>query len=121
MKKIAALFALSAVAALASGCAAQRPGMGGMMPGGAMAGTPSGQMRQQMMSGMQQMQSMPLSGNTDRDFIVMMRQHHLSGIDMARVEVQHGSDPEATQMARKIIDSQQRDVKEFDEWLQKHR
>ncbi|MBE7368673.1 DUF305 domain-containing protein [Ramlibacter sp. HM2] len=85
-----------------------------------MAGTPSYQMHQHMMGGMQQMQSMPLSGNVDKDFVRMMRMHHLQGIQMSQMELQRGSSPEVRQMAQKIIEQQQAEVRQFDEWLRRN-
>lgn len=69
---------------------------------------------------MKQMQSMQPTGNLDHDFATMMRQHHQSGIEMARHEAEHGKDPKMREMAKKIMASQQREIKEFDRWLQSH-
>ncbi|WP_227494378.1 DUF305 domain-containing protein [Ramlibacter pallidus] len=114
----------AATAVLLSGCAHHAQGMhgGGMHGGmhGSMAGTPSYQMHQHMMGGMQQMQSMPLSGNVDKDFVRMMRMHHLQGIQMSQMELQRGSSPEVRQMAQKIIEQQQAEVRQFDEWLRRN-
>ena len=86
-------------------------------------GTPgpaSQQMHQHMAQGMQQMQSMPLTGNVDKDFVRMMRMHHQQGVDMARVELEKGASPEVKAMAQKIIDAQQREIAQFDEWLRRN-
>jgi uncharacterized protein (DUF305 family) len=124
-----------AVALLATGCAGH-PGMMGhdhesmhagmqhhMMDGAAMPeGSGSRQLQQSMMSGMHQMHSaMQWTGDTDKDFVRMMRLHHLQGVEMARIELQKGSSPEMKQMAQKIVDSQTKEVAEFDRWLQAHR
>ena len=123
------LFAATLTVAL-SACAQQQPGMSmthgaGMQGGGMQSGMASGggsqQMHAQMMGGMQQMQGMPLSGDTDKDFVQMMRMHHLQGIEMARLELQKGKDAQAKEMAQKIVDSQKKDVEQFDQWLQRHR
>ena len=53
----------------------------------------SKQMHEQMMGGMEKMQSMPMSGDMDKDFAMMMRQHHLSGIEMAQKELDSGKNP----------------------------
>jgi uncharacterized protein (DUF305 family) len=108
---------------LATGCADTQPmGMGGR--GGSMMGaadaSPSQQMHRSMMGGMQQMQGMQLTGDPDKDFIRMMRMHHLQGMEMARIEVQRGRDAEAKRMAQKIIDEQGKEVAEFDRWLSRN-
>ena len=77
----------------------------------------SQQMMSSMMSGMKDMQSMKTTGDTDRDFAMMMRMHHQKGIEMAQVEASQGKDEKMKAMARKIIESQRKEIKEFDEWL----
>lgn len=72
------------------------------------------------MSGMRHMQVMPMTGDVDKDFVRMMRQHHLQGLEMARIEAQKGDDPEDKRMAQKIIDEQQQDIARFDDWLRKN-
>ena len=54
------------------------------------------------------------------DFATMMREHHKGAIDMARVELEHGTDPELKSLAQKIIEDQSREIKQLDEWLDKH-
>jgi uncharacterized protein (DUF305 family) len=103
------LFAAS-LALAASTASAQGPDAGG-----------SKQMHQQMMGDMQKMQSMPMSGDMDKDFARMMREHHLSGIEMAKKELASGKDAEMKRMARKIMDSQQKEVEQFDKWLAAHK
>jgi uncharacterized protein (DUF305 family) len=77
-------------------------------------------MQQQMMGSMQKMQSMPMSGDMDKDFARMMREHHLSGIEMAKKELATGKNAEMKRMARKIMDSQKKEVAQFDKWLAAH-
>lgn len=88
---------------------------------GGAQGDASKQMHEQMMGGMQKMQSMPMSGDTDKDFAMMMRQHHLSGIEMAQKELDSGKNSEMKRMAKKIIDSQKKEVAQFDKWLAQHK
>lgn len=87
---------------------------------GAMSG-PSRDMHRSMMNGMQQMQGMSLSGDMDHDFATMMRQHHQQGINMAEQELRHGQDPKMKEMAQKIINSQKKEVAEFDDWLKSNK
>lgn len=102
--------------AMQPGAGMQHSQMMGNMP--AQAG--SRQLHQSMMSGMQDMQRKPLTGDVDKDFLRMMRQHHLQGIEMARIQLQSGDDAEAKRMAQKMIDEQQKDIAHIDSWLQRH-
>lgn len=90
-------------------------GMGAMHSQGGMM-----DMHGAMMKGMQQMQSMPMTGDTDRDFATMMRMHHQGALDMAEVELKNGKDAQLKRMARRIIEAQKKEIKEFDDWLAKH-
>lgn len=103
-------------AAMSQGGAMQH----GQMMGNAPADSGSRQLHQSMMSGMQDMQRRPMTGDVDKDFIRMMRHHHLQGIEMARIQLQSGNDPEAKRMAQKIIDEQQKEIVQLDSWLQRH-
>lgn len=76
-----------------------------------------GDMRSAMMSGMKNMDSMKATGNTDRDFATMMKMHHQGAIDMAQMELKTGKDAKMRAMAKRIIDSQRKEIKEFDRWL----
>ena len=82
--------------------------------------TASTQMHKVMNDSHQKSMSMKMSGNVDHDFVTMMRNHHASGIAMAQVEVDKGTDKEMVRMAKKIIEAQKREIKELDAWMAKH-
>jgi uncharacterized protein (DUF305 family) len=82
-------------------------------------GPGSQEMMQSMMKGMKDMQSMQMTGDTDRDFAQMMRMHHQHGIEMAQVELKNGKDAKMKEQAKKIIEAQRKEIKEFDDWLAK--
>ena len=57
------------------------------------------------------------SGNADRDFASMMAKHHQAAIDMARVELAHGRDPEMRKVAEEVVQKQQQEIAQLRTWL----
>jgi uncharacterized protein (DUF305 family) len=85
--------------------------MGGMM--GQMHGAMPG-----MMSGGQMQQLGQDSGAAfDRMFLEMMISHHQGAITMAKTELSNGQNPDARQLAQRIIDAQQREITEMQNLL----
>ena len=80
-------------------------------------GSGSQQMMDSMKDGMSKMQSMKMTGDTDRDFAMMMRMHHQQALDMAQVELNSGKDEKMKAMARKIVEEQKKEIKQLDDWL----
>jgi len=85
------------------------------------SGHGSEQMKKSMESGMQGMHKMPMSGDTDKDFAMMMKMHHQQALEMAKVEVEHGKSPELKAMASKMIKDQSKEIEQLDNWLQKNK
>jgi uncharacterized protein (DUF305 family) len=75
---------------------------------------------QTAMQRMQQSMSGGMSGDPDIDFARMMIPHHQGAIDMARVQLETGKDPQLRQMAQKIVEDQEREIATLKEWLAKH-
>ena len=90
------------------------------MPQAGMKGAMAGDMKQSMTAGMEQMQQMTMSGNTDKDFAMMMKIHHEGALDMAELQLANGKSPELKAMAKRTIAAQKMDIAEFDRWLAMH-
>jgi uncharacterized protein (DUF305 family) len=122
-RKLTVLLALSAsVAFLTSPVLAQTattpaPKMGMTMETGKTDNAGSKEMHKSMMSGMDTMNKMPMSGNVDKDFAMMMKVHHQQALDMAAVELANGKSPEMKEMAKNIIAAQKKEIAQFDKWL----
>lgn len=69
-----------------------------------------------MMNGM----NVKPTGKPDRDFVLMMIPHHQGAIDMAKVELQYGTDPELRQLATDIVAAQEKEIAQMKAWLEKN-
>jgi hypothetical protein len=69
-----------------------------------------------MMQGMMK----PMSGDADKDFVMMMIAHHQGAIDMAKVELKFGKDKMLRAMAERIIKAQEKEIAEMKKWQAAH-
>ena len=138
--KTAAALAITAVAGVAyAQTSHQGHGsmpMSGAMPMGHMDPAAMQKMMQDMMpspndpastkdfkaADMQMMHNMhvPYTGNADIDFRTHMIPHHQGAVEMAKVALKHAKDPETKRMAQKIIDDQEKEIAEMQDWLKKN-
>ena len=59
---------------------------------------------------MSDMHAMKPTGNPDKDFAIMMIAHHQGAIDMAKLELAQGKDPEIRKMAESIAAAQGQEI-----------
>ena len=60
------------------------------------------------------------SGDADIDFVRLMVPHHQGAIDMAKVQLLHGKDPQMRRLAQEIITDQQLEIELMQRWLKAH-
>ena len=68
-----------------------------------------------MMKGMM----MPMTGKPDLDFVQGMMPHHQGAIDMAKVVLQYGKDPEIKKLAEGVVKAQEGEIAFMKDWLVK--
>jgi uncharacterized protein (DUF305 family) len=69
---------------------------------------------------MHQDMAIEYTGNADVDFIRGMIPHHQGAVDMARIVLEHGSDPEVRKLAEAVIAAQEAEIKWMQDWLAKN-
>jgi uncharacterized protein (DUF305 family) len=66
------------------------------------------------------MASVVPSGKSDVDFVRLMLPHHQAAIDMAKIQLRYGKDPEMRRLAQEIITDQQSEIDLMQLWLKRH-
>jgi uncharacterized protein (DUF305 family) len=58
--------------------------------------------------------------STDSDFVRLMLPHHEAAVEMAKVELECGNDPQMKRLAQEIITDQQSEIQLMQLWLRRH-
>jgi hypothetical protein len=100
----------------------QRPGSGPQAGHGAAAADASPVVRafRDANDRMHREMDIAFSGDADRDFAEAMIPHHRGAIEMARIVVEHGKDPELRALAEEIIRAQEAEIAQLRAWLRRN-
>lgn len=81
-------------------------------------------MTQEYMQAMDDMHKPMMDGvmSTDPDvaFVAGMIPHHQGAIDMAKIELKYGKDPEIRALAEQVIKAQEQEIEFMKKWLETH-
>ncbi|MFN4203733.1 MAG: DUF305 domain-containing protein [Tabrizicola sp.] len=119
---LALMIAAAAAAATAVAQEASTGHEGHMMSGEMMAGDmgPASMAFMEANTRMHEGMAIAFTGNADVDFIKGMIPHHQGAVEMAKIVLEHGKDPEVRKLAEGIIAAQEAEIQWMQEWLSRN-
>ena len=60
------------------------------------------------------------TGDVDIDFMRMMIPHHQGAVEMARIVIENGTDPEVRKLAEGVVKAQEAEIAFMKTWLEKN-
>ena len=118
MKKLIAALCISCASIGYVYAQSQEQNMMGMVKQKAMSA--SSQALEKVNETMHKNMMVKMTGNADVDFVKSMLAHHQGAVDMAKVELKYGKEPEAKKLAENIIAEQEKEIKQMQDWLKQH-
>jgi uncharacterized protein (DUF305 family) len=69
---------------------------------------------------MHQSMSIEMTGDVDVDFVRSMIPHHQGAVDMAKIVLANGKDPEIRKLAEEVVTAQESEIAFMEGWLERN-
>ena len=69
---------------------------------------------------MHQTMAVEMTGDVDTDFMRTMIPHHQGAVEMAKIVIESGKDPEVRKLAEEIVKAQEAEIAFMQAWLEKN-
>ena len=69
---------------------------------------------------MHEAMAVEMTGDVDIDFMRTMIPHHQGAVEMAKIVIENGKDPEVRKLAEEIIEAQETEIGIMKAWLEKN-